>query len=50
MLPDHGACFAAALRTMVKSRLANISTVVANSIHDVIREVVATFFDGNVHE
>ena len=42
--------FAAAMWTVIKSRFADISAVVADGVHDVIREVVATFFDGNVHE
>ena len=42
--------FATAMWAVVKSRFTDISAVVADGIHDVIREVVATFFDGNVHE
>ena len=42
--------FAAAMWAVVKSRFANISAVIADGVHDVIREVVAAFFNGNVHE
>ena len=42
--------FAAAMWAVVKSRFADISAVVADGVHDVIREVVAAFFNCNVHE
>ena len=42
--------FAAAMWAVVKGRFADISAVVADGVHDVICEVVAAFFNGNVHE
>ena len=42
--------FAATMWAVVKGRFADISAVVADGVHDVIREVVATFFNCNIHK
>ena len=42
--------FAAAMWAVVKSRFADISAVIADGVHDVICEIVAAFFNSNVHE